>query len=270
MPRIKPLHKPKITHIGHLDKVKADRKEMPDGPGIAVSEDPEYWRSKLRSNAPAHELEWSPAQWFDPMDMDDLEQEELRDWMLHLDYMEPGYVFHALRFHPETNEPEEILSTSLREAAEFIGRTKQEELAAQKEGKGGVTREDGYHLTRRAMGRLGGVSRWPNPADWFTGAVLLYTRQVVMKKRPFVVGVWWQQADEPYGVLFPERLHEFSLIDEEGDEQTARDAFPDFPWDEIPKEFTEDDAFDITKEMVDEAFRRAGKSVRGHRGAVRS
>lgn len=233
MPFVTARHIPEVVHIGHFERDLAPVANDLDGPGLAVSQNPEFWRSTRGLNAPEWYLSCPTAQWVDALALAE-DADELRRWMLHehLRYMKPATFYRILSWDDEKGDFFERDFSTLDEASAIVGRTADEEREAQSSGQGAVDEIEGYMLTRRAMRKLGD---WSDPLRWFDAAVLLYTREVIMPKRPFVVGVWWNEAESeeagtgPYGVLFPESLTDFSVADDPDDEsESFADKFPDF------------------------------------------
>lgn len=235
MPYITTRHERQVVHIGHLSSDRSERKPSLDGPGIAVSTCPAEWRAMRGLNGPEYGLEYSPAQWVDVLSFDGNDRQEIIDWMISQRYMSPVTAWSVTYYDDASGDYVDFTSCDREAAAAKVNRTLLEEVAAAAQGAGAVCEEETYKLEKRAMARLGGVAHWPDPLKWFEGAVLLYTREVVMKKRPFVVGVWWNEPREPargladYGVLFPERAHLFEIEDEEGEVRGFREAFPECP-----------------------------------------
>ncbi|MCW3782507.1 hypothetical protein [Defluviimonas salinarum] len=231
MPHIVEKHIPKVTHIGFLDRPAAERRPTIDGPGISVSTHPEDWRAIAGLNGPEMVLRFTAAKWVDALEFSDEDRAEVVAWMLAQDYARAVTGWTATRYDEEADDFIEQTFESREAAARFAGRSLEEEIAAEARGQGAVMEEETYRLTRRALKRL---VRWPDPLRWFDGAVLLYCREVVLPKRPLVVGVWWGEAHDrrarscPSGVLFPERLDLFDVVDEDGDFVPFADAAPSF------------------------------------------
>ncbi|MBW3243286.1 hypothetical protein KUV57_11320 [Epibacterium sp. DP7N7-1] len=263
MPYITTRNQREVTHIGHLESDRSDRRPTVDGPGIAVSICPDTWRSIKGLNGPEYTMEYQPAQWVDALSFNGQDIEELIAWMINQRYMTPVTAWSVTVFDDGKEDFVEFSSLDRGAAAAKAGRSLEEEIVAAGRGEGAVTEEETYQLTKRGMARLGGVRNWPDPLKWFDGAVLLYTREVVMQKRPFVVGVWWNEPRSPehgladYGVLFPERAHLFEIEDEEGEVRSFKDTFPGCPgtdtkaWtsllDELAGDFLKDHAEEFRK-----------------------
>lgn len=234
MPYIYMRRNKSVTHIGHLDPADAVGRASKDGPGIAVSVNPEDWRRIGGLNGPEHRLDFWDAKWLDILSWDDNDHKELVSWMLMRGHMKPCRVFHVSVYDEDQDDFKDYVEADLERAARRAGRDVQEELAAQAEGQGAVTEEDGYRLGKKAIRLLGGAERWMDPLDWFSAAALLYCREVALPKHPHLVGIWWSEPREleaglsGYGVLFPERLGLFEAYDEETEEsRPAAEAFPE-------------------------------------------
>lgn len=226
-----------VTHIGHLDNAMGRRAPGRDGPGIAVSTEPETWRRLHGLNGPEWVLSWSPAQWVDALALDQEDIEELKTWMRVKRYFKPCTAW-AIDWVTEAGEWQDGIYPSLEEACRVAGISLEDEVARSLRNEGQSTEIDHFRLEKRAIKRLGG---WPDPLNWYDAAIILYTREVIMEKRPFVVGIWWDEAESEgaksasYGVLFPERVSEFSVENEDGDDMTFAEAFPEFDIPEPPE-----------------------------------
>ncbi len=235
MPYTTVIRKPSVYHIGHLDRRPEERSPTVDGPCIAVSVHPESWRQIKGLNGPQYRLNYSPAQWVDVMSFNASDRQDIEGWMVRSSYMEPAKVWVVDYYDSEQDDFVTRTFEDFAQAAAVVGRTPEEEREAAQAGQGALMEQDGFRLTRRAMARLGGVSLWPDHFCWMDAAVLIYTREVVLKKRPFVVGVWWDIPNNPshgmapYGLIFPERAHLFEVEDEDGCVHEFLDYFKEFP-----------------------------------------
>lgn len=187
MPEIVTRRVPRVTHIGHLDSPRAERRPSLDGPGIAVSSNPEDWRRMRGLNGPEYRFDFAPAEWLDVMAFSPQDIAELQRWGLRLEYVSECQIWHACYFDEETDEFVDFQTLDRGEAAAKMGRTLNEEVAGAACGDPYVAVSKGWALTKRAMARLGGIAHWPDALRWFDGLALLYAREVVLKKRPFVV-----------------------------------------------------------------------------------
>ena len=230
MPLIKARVIKHVKHIGHFDQSGAQRRATFDGPGIAVSTHPEAWRGIAGLNGPEWELTYTAAHWVDALSFTDEDLEEIQEWMVMMRYMHAVTAW-VVDCVDEKGEIIDRAFSTRKEAAAAIGSTLELEEAGDATFDSRTTEIDSFMLEKRAMARLGG---WPDPLRWHDAAILLFTREVIMPKRPLVMGVWWDEplAPErglcPSGVLFPERLGLFDIEDEEGVVRPFRDAFPDF------------------------------------------
>lgn len=72
---------------------------------------------------------------------------------------------------------------------------------------------EGLRLTQSGMDRL---ERWVDPCHAMDGLVILWTNEVLAPANPDVVGIWWDDIDDPLslscprGGILPARLAEFS------------------------------------------------------------
>lgn len=230
MPFIKQICHRQVVHIGHLDRNPSDLAPSLDGPGISVSIDPDLWRSFSGANAPDIVLENSSALWVDALSFGPDDVREVAAWMVQRNYMKATKLWEVMVFDEATGDFVERAFLDRGDAAMAAGRTLDEEIAAAARGEGSAMEIDSYVLQSRALKRL---KRWPDPLRWYDAAILLYVREVVLPKRPLVVGIWWDEATvrdslaAPRGVLFPEALDSFSIENDEGDLVPFRQAFPD-------------------------------------------
>jgi hypothetical protein len=231
---IENLYIKEVVHIGFLDTPDA-RGQTLDGPGISVSNTPESWRAIRGLNGPELTLIFSAAQWVDAMTFSDQDMFDICNWAKGKGYIKAVRAWHALVETGGDMLP--VAFDTLEEAARAAGRTLEEETSSKK-GDGACWQEDTYKISRRGMNRL---SRWPGVfSQWEQAAILLYVKEVIIPKRPYVVGVWWSEPDKPdlgcapSGILFPERLHRFEVEDEEGEVMPFFEKFPDFKAPEDP------------------------------------
>lgn len=219
MPFIKEIHIPTVTHIGFLNREKADLNPSRDGPGLAVSDCPDAWRQISRSNAPDVILSHSAALWVDALSFSPNCIVEIQDWARDAGYLEPCQVWHANWTDDETGAFREETCASY-EAA--LAHTHCPEA---------IMQDNGWCLGRRALKRLG---RWGDPLNYHNGILILYTREVIIPKRPLICGIWWCEPLDlasgiaPSGQLMPEALEKFDVEDEDGDFVPFKEAFPDY------------------------------------------
>lgn len=212
------VHIPRVSHVGALDRDPAELCPSDDGPALAVSDCPALWRRYIGSNAPAITLFCSNALWVDGFSLDHDAQDALRRWACMMGYARPTAVWRATRVDLEDG--------AFRESQHATAEAARHAAAPQ----GAVFEDDGLTLTPRALARLG---RWQDPFAWFAGSLILYTREVIIPKRPLICGIWWRDAvDEaaksaPMGQLLPEGLERFDVEAETGEMIPLRTACPD-------------------------------------------
>lgn len=244
----------KVTHIGHIDQDTHNKAPTIDGPGFVVTNQPEAFRAARGVNGPEFELFCPNAEWYDPLEMDQTDVDEYIQWGLMMEYIEPCTAWGVDVFDENGDFLSKICATQ-EEAAKIAGRSLDEEIQASKNFEGATTELDHYRLRKRAIRKLGG---WPDPLDWQNGLVLLYCREVILPKRPFYVGIWWEQPVDrsektaPYGVIFPECLARFSYENEDGDILPFAQAFPEYP---LPKADEESGIEALARKMREEEKR---------------
>lgn len=228
MPYIVQRHQPVVYHVGHLEDAA---QACPVGEGIIVTSDPDSWRGIKGANGPEWEFCCSDALWVDMLALKEQDHRELQQWMLlpANRYMRPSTIHVTNRYCSDADEFVERRFTSLQDAAAFLNIGVQDELEARERGQGQIEDVETFLLTRRALRRL---SREHDPLDWFSAAAFLYVREVVMPKRPLVVGLWWNEAASrdagtaPHGILMPEALVNFTVEGDDVPEMLFVEAFP--------------------------------------------
>lgn len=231
MPQITTLMRREVIHIGHLDSDPATLTPSRDGPGIAVCENPDAWRAITRANAPEVRLVNPLAMWVDALAFTAGCILEIQNWMITRRYMRRVPAWTVGLHDEETGAFTEKTFATRAEAAAAAGRTEAVEIEAATRGAGAAMELEGFRLSAQALRRLG---RWPDPLDWYSAAILLYTREVIAAKRPLVCGVWWNETEDlpagvaPGGVLFPEALARFEVETEDQDLLAFHDAFPGY------------------------------------------
>ena len=218
-----------VTHIGFLDDASS-RKPSLDGGGISVTTKPESWRAIRGLNGPEFTLIFPAAQWVDAMTFGDQDMDDIKSWAIQQGYLRETTGWFAVV--ADDHGAEVKVFATREEAARAICRSLEEEISEAAEGQGGTWQDTTCKITPRGMKQL---ERWPgNLVQWEQAAILLYIRMVVIPKRPYVVGIWWSEPDNPEagcapsGILFPERLHHFEVEDEDGERMPFAQRFPDF------------------------------------------
>lgn len=228
MPLIVQRHHPVVYHIGHLEN---EAHACPVGGGITVTTDPGTWRQIKGANGPEWELSCSDAHWVDMLSFTAQDHCELQQWMMLQSnrYMEPATAFVTNTWSDTAQDFLERHHASLEDATASLGISVADEMKARARGQGAVEEVDTFRLKRRGLKRLAADH---DPFDWFSAAAFLYVREVVMVKRPLVVGLWWgevasrETGTAPHGLLLPEALVSFTVEGDELDEQLFVDAFP--------------------------------------------
>lgn len=221
MPMIKEIHIPLVTHTGFLDREKTALQVSRDGPGIAVSTCPDIWRQITRTNAPDVVLSHSAALWVDAFAFTPNCIEEIISWAKAQGYLSPCPVWHANWIDEETGAFRETTRLSYEAALRDCGSAD------------AIMRDTGLCLQARAVKRLG---RWHDHLDYYNAALILYTREVIIPKRPLICGIWWNEVVDipggvaPSGQLMPEALAKFDVENDDGDLVPFSDAFPDFKY----------------------------------------
>lgn len=217
MPFIKTIHLPKVTHIGHLDRDLSMLEPGRDGPSLAVTDRPDLWREITRANAPEITLFNPTALWVDAFAFSPNCTDDIAAWALVQGYISPCISHMADWVDPDTGR----LHNEVFETHEAAVQRCQDPKC--------VIEMEGYRLSPRALKRLG---RWSNPVDWHGAILILYTREVIIPKRPLVVGIWWAEVHDPAsgtapnGQLMPEGLRGFEVEDAHGDMVPLHDAYP--------------------------------------------
>lgn len=219
MPFIKTIHIPYVTHVGHLDRRAEDLTSGRDGPSLAVSTIPQDWQKITGSNAPHVSMFCSNALWIDAFAFTGDCMNEIAAWAVAQQYMTPKLCWAASWNDPQTGQIREEL---------FLD---EQSAKAGSAPDAMIDEIEGYEIAPRALRRLG---RWHNPLDWYGAALILYTREVVIPKRPLIAGIWWSepldvtQGVAPGGQLMPDALERFSVEDSRGDMCPFSEVFPEY------------------------------------------
>ncbi|MEP3668986.1 MAG: hypothetical protein ABJN42_19860 [Roseibium sp.] len=220
-----------VVHIGHLDSKRGERDATLDGPCLSVCQDPELWRRAKGLNGPEWRLRSTQAEFIDAIEMTGEEIDEIAKWMLARDYMKPCVAWGVDHYDADKDDFVSKVVATQEEGARLVGRSLEEEISACERLEGATTELDHYKLEKRAIKMLGG---WPDPLDWVQAGIILYTRQVIMMKHPYVVGIWWNEPETergdvaPSGLIFPEKIDIFTVEDEEGEDVPFLELFPEY------------------------------------------
>jgi hypothetical protein len=231
MPSIKPLQIPNIIMIGIPSK-DPTRQISAQGKNYLVTTDPDNLIQTLRLNGPETELSFPPAQWLDVCGLTPADWKELEAWGRMKGYLIAKEVWTGFIENPETGDMEEKAFHDLEDAVRHVGRTIEQELDATQNGQGAFFEDVVAGLSRCALKRLPG---WPDILEWHAAIAQLYGREVMVPKRPYMVGIWFSEGfdcvniPEKTGLLFPERVSNFECENEDGDT---------VPWSEMISEET--------------------------------
>jgi hypothetical protein len=198
-----------VAHVGTLDPERrgvANRSSL-EAFCLSVSVDPDTWRGIARcGGAPDWTLSRPGALWFDACSLSDAQEAEITDWAVSEGFAERMTLWRAWRYDDEADDwgfmvlPDE-------EAA--ISEAEEDWEESGPDGGPGVEPFDGVRLTATAMSAL---ERWTDPYYAMGGLVILFADRVLAPALPDLVGVWWDELDDPLslscarGGVLPSRL----------------------------------------------------------------
>ena len=216
-----------VFHFGFIEG-EALEADPQAGPGLLVTTQPSALREIRGTNTPPMMLRFPTAQWIDAMTFSDEDIAGILSWAENAGYLRPATGWQTLVI--EGDDYRAVTVGTREEAAALHGRSLEAEEAAAARGQGCCMDIEAHQITRRGMARL---TAWPGDFhETVQAAILLYAKDVVLPKRPYVVGVWWSEPTSPEhglaptGTLLAERLHLFEVEQPDGEMVSLLDAAP--------------------------------------------
>jgi hypothetical protein len=198
-----------VAHVGSLDAGRrgvANRYSL-EAFCLSVSVNPDAWRGIARcGDAPEWTLARSGAVWLDACSLSDAQEEEIIDWAVGAGLAERTTLWRSWRFDDEADSwaymvlPDQ--DAAIAEAEEDWEGSGPDEGPA-------VEPVDGVRLTAASMCAL---ERWSDPCHAIGGLVILFADRVLAPAIPDLVGIWWDEIDDPLslscarGGVLPSRL----------------------------------------------------------------
>jgi len=198
-----------VAHVGTLDPGRrgvANRTSL-EAFCLSVSLDPDTWRGIARcGGAPTWTLSKPGAAWFDACALSDAQEVEIINWAVGEGLAERMTLWRAWRFDDEADDWAYLI---LADEASAIAEAEEDWETAGPDGDPAVEPFDGVVLTPAAMAAL---ERWADPCHAMGGLVILFADRVLAPAIPDLVGVWWDEIDDPLslscarGGVLPSRL----------------------------------------------------------------
>lgn len=228
------LEKDTVFHVGALDP-----QAKLDNPGrssleafcLSVSEEPDDWRNIAElGDAPEWGLSRPGSLFVDALALTDPQRREIETWAVERGYGERQEMWRAYQYDPEAEEwrysNHEDMYAALDEADEDV----EPGDGPAKDGTC-VEKADGLVLTDEGMNAL---QCWGDRSFGLDGAIILFSREVLAKLDPGIVGIWWEEDYDPLnlscprGGVFPEKVESFKITEyaEEPDAEEDEDFDP--------------------------------------------
>lgn len=199
-----------VAHVGTLDpgrRAVANRFSL-EAFCLSVSVDPDAWRGIARcGGAPDWTLSRPGATWFDACALSDGQEAEITDWAVSQGLAERMTLWRSWRFDDEADDWGYMI---LPDEGSAIAEAEEDWEEAGPDGGPAVEPFDGVRLTPAGMTAL---ERWADPHHAMGGLVILFADRVLAPALPDLVGVWWDELDDPLslscarGGVLPSRLH---------------------------------------------------------------
>lgn len=203
-----------VAHVGTLDPSRrgvANRTSL-EAFCLSVSVDPDAWRGIARcGDAPDWTLSRPGATWFDACNLTEAQEAEITDWAVGAGLAERRTLWRSWRFDDEADDWGYLI---LPDEASAIAEAEEEWEEGGPDGGAGVEPFEGVRLTAAAMTAL---ERWSDPHHAMGGLVILFADRVLAPAFPDLVGVWWDEIDDPLslscarGGVLPSRLPLFEI-----------------------------------------------------------
>lgn len=205
-----------VAHVGTLDpgrRAVANRFSL-EAFCLSVSVDPDAWRGIARcGGAPDWTLSHPGALWFDACALSDAQEAEITDWAVCEGLAERTTLWRSWFYDDEADDWSYMILPD--EEAAIAEAEEDWEESGPDEGPA-VEPFDGVRLTAAAMTAL---ERWADAYHAMGGLVILFADRVLAPALPDLVGVWWDEIDDPLslscarGGVLPSRIALFEIAE---------------------------------------------------------
>ena len=198
-----------VAHVGSLDAGRrgvANRYSL-EAFCLSVSVDPDAWRGIARcGDAPEWTLARPGAVWLDACSLSDAQEEEIIDWAVSEGLAERSTLWKSWFYDDEVDDWSYMI---LPDQDAAIAEAEEDWEEGGPDGDPGEEPFSGVLLTPNGMSEL---ERWADPCHAMGGLVILIADRVLAPVIPDLVGVWWDEIDDPLslscarGGVLPSRL----------------------------------------------------------------
>lgn len=211
-----------VWHVGTLElSDRTDRRSL-EGNLLSVSQHPDTWSDIARCAGFTWELERDGALWLDALALSDEQEAEIRAWALSEGLAREATLYRVWHFDGEADDwgffefgNEEQALKELDDTGEW------EETEIPSESGGLLDRIAGVVLTDAGMEAVG---RWADVTHADDALLMIWADRVLKPDNADLMGVWWYEDDNPLslscprGGVFVDRLCEFEITDDRGNE----------------------------------------------------
>jgi len=202
-----------VAHVGTLDpadRAVANRASL-EAFCLSVSHDPDGWAGIARiGGAPVWTLSRPGGLWLEANSLHDAQEAAIAAWALAAGHAERATLWRVWRFDDEADSWGMMIFDDHETALAEIDEDQEDDGP---DGEPAIEALEGLRLTPAGMARL---ERWVDPCHAMDGLVILWANDVLASSNPDVVGIWWDDIDDPLslscprGGILPARLAEFS------------------------------------------------------------
>lgn len=211
-----------VWHVGTLEIAdRTDRRSL-EGNMLSVSEFPDVWAEIARCGNATWVLSREDALWLDALALTRDQDAEIVAWAVEHGFAIEAPIWRVWHFDGEADDwayfefdNEEDARKELDDPEDLEG------YDIPSESGGQLDRLDGVVLTDAGMEAVG---RWAAKTHAQDALVMIWADRVLKPEHPDLMGVWWYEDDNPLGLscprggAFTDRLGEFIIINESGEE----------------------------------------------------
>jgi hypothetical protein len=208
-----------VIHVGSLKPCDRTTRSSLEGPCLSVSLDPEAWGAIARVAGPHWLFERPGALWLDACALDDAQRRAIADWAVDAGFAARTTAWRAWSWDGKSDDWRYSLHDSEGEAADEADDPDDlglapDEMQAPSETGAPVEPVQVLRLTDAGMDRL---ECWHDPRLGEDGAAILWAMEVGAAQTPDLVGIWWNEFDDPLslscprGGILPARLGQFDV-----------------------------------------------------------